>query len=700
MKSYYYALMACFAITLQPALSAEENKSASTNAVAETEMIIEVNEDSAEIKAPAQKPLSGLLFHDLPSSHLTPQLDASRALAQVPSASVQRNGALAGLAQVRGISSDRVKVKVDGNTCTPACNNRMDAPLGSAGQSRTDRVIVMPSTAPVSAGGDHLGSVISVESNPLEKSDTKKTRWSGQSTASYRGDHHGFGGSIIGEVANDDLGFQYLGDLQKGGELRTPRGQVRASDYDTTKHDFKVAHFNNELGTFEAHGGFERTYDTGTPALGMDITDYEVEHIGLKHRWNYEDWKLDTSIFASQADHRMDNYTLRPSAMRMFAIGKSRDLVIKSMATKELNEVHSLSFGLDYQLSNHRSDVTRLSDSASRANITPSSRNRFGHFLESQSKWTDEFQTVWGIRSDTVLMESAEVGALFPGDPVIVQNDRTAFNQAGRSKVDFNFDFVLQNQYRPNEWSAYELAFSRRTRSPDYLERYLWTPRAANAGLADGRNYFGNPELRPETAYTVSLGGKWDVDKVSVGVSPYYTYVHDYIQGSPINRILNGNQVLQYQNFSHVDIHGIEFFADYTINQNFALRNWASYTRGQNHSSGDNLYRISPFHGTSALEFTWEGLKTTFETQWAMTQEDVSAYNRELKTSGYAVLNLRGEYEINKNWKVFAGVENLLDHLYFDHLQGINRVTQSSIAVGDRIPNAGRYIYTSVQFAF
>ena len=40
-----------------------------------------------------------------------------------------------------------------------------------------------------------------------------------------------------------------------------------------------------------------------------------------------------------------------------------------------------------------------------------------------------------------------------------------------------------------------------------------------------------------------------------------------------------------------------------------------------------------------------------------------------------------------------AGVENLFDKVYQDHLGGYNRVRESDIAVGDRINGMGRSMY-------
>lgn len=49
---------------------------------------------------------------------------------------------------------------------------------------------------------------------------------------------------------------------------------------------------------------------------------------------------------------------------------------------------------------------------------------------------------------------------------------------------------------------------------------------------------------------------------------------------------------------------------------------------------------------------------------------------------------------------VTLGVENLLDHTYERHLSGYNRVAGADVAVGERLPGAGRGLYARVSAAF
>ncbi|OYV37669.1 MAG: hypothetical protein B7Z83_04585, partial [Thiomonas sp. 20-64-5] len=81
--------------------------------------------------------------------------DTASLLNQVAGAAVVRNGALTGIAELRGLMGDNVNVQVNGMTITPACPNHMDPPLHYITPQTLGTLTVYPGIAPVSVGGDH-----------------------------------------------------------------------------------------------------------------------------------------------------------------------------------------------------------------------------------------------------------------------------------------------------------------------------------------------------------------------------------------------------------------------------------------------------------------------------------------------------------------------------------------------------------------
>lgn len=71
-------------------------------------------------------------------------------------------------------------------------------------------------------------------------------------------------------------------------------------------------------------------------------------------------------------------------------------------------------------------------------------------------------------------------------------------------------------------------------------------------------------------------------------------------------------------------------------------------------------------------------------------QDEVSQTNSEAETDGYVVLSAYADWQVSEFVHLTAGVENLLDEVYQDHLAGYNRNGFGDVPVGERLPGAGR----------
>lgn len=55
---------------------------------------------------------------------------------------------------------------------------------------------------------------------------------------------------------------------------------------------------------------------------------------------------------------------------------------------------------------------------------------------------------------------------------------------------------------------------------------------------------------------------------------------------------------------------------------------------------------------------------------------------------------------VNKQIQLRSGITNLFDRFYTNHLNGVNRVGNSGIAIGDVIPGTGRAFYLLASLVF
>lgn len=624
--------------------------------------------------------------------------DGSSLLEHTPGVAVVRNGSQTGLIQVRGLTGDRVKVLVDDVCVSSACPNQMDPPMHYASAGLDTEILVTPGVTPVSYGGDSLGGTIRLRRPAPVFSDDEKTLFSGQLSAQYLGSHHGYGAGVEVGAASDKLILDYRGGWLTADDMRYPGGTVRATGYTSQHHDVSAT-LKTENGFLALDSGLTRTRDAGTPVLPMDMIEADSWRVGLRHVANFEQTKIESRLYLHSIDHLMDNYSLRSAPMmKMKAPSKSRDYGLRSALEMKRNS-QTYRFGIDLHRNDFDATQVLVANGRTRDMFADNQRSRAGLFGEWETDFSGGWSGLFGVRADYVSMDAGEVTSEFGPPPVA--HDAAVFNAGNRSHNDWLTDLAATLAYQKDEKTRYELSLGMKNRAPSLLERYLWTPLSASAGRADGRTYMGNTDLDPETSYQLTASATHREENWNVNFAPFYNRVQNYIQGSPISRLdMNNNPVLEFQNFDWVELYGLELAGAYAFTKQIELAAQLSYVRGKNLDTNDNLYRISPLHGLVDLGWQDGNWEAHAEMEWAAAQNEVSEFNSESTSAGYALLHLRGGYQINPDTRIEVGVENVFDTLYSPHLAGINRVGGSDVAIGDSIPGAGRFFYANLSWAF
>ena len=306
--------------------------------------------------------------------------------------------------------------------------------------------------------------------------------------------------------------------------------------------------------------------------------------------------------------------------------------------------------------------------------------------------------------------------------------DAAAFNSQDHYRQDINFDVTALARYEPSSTSTFEFGYARKTRSPSLYERYLWVKRSAmsadmNGWFGDGNGYTGNLNLRPEVANTVSATAGWHdkaKDRWELKVTPYYTYVQNYIDVDRCPVIADGSNgcsatrfnatsgfvTLQFANHA-ARLYGVDSSFRIPLGGsaslgNFALAGIMGYVRGENLDTGGNLYHMMPLHGNLSLEHRRGGWSSALGFQAVDAKTDVEAVRNELPTAGYALLNVRSGYQ----WKLVerasmrldAGIDNLTGREYALPLGG--RYWVGDTKGNTSVPGMGRSIYSGLTFQF
>ncbi len=658
----------------------------------------------------------GLLLDVANTVSITP--DAATLLRRAPGANVNGNGPLTGIAQIRGMYGPRIRVGVNGAVISSGGPNWMDPPLSYAPAAQLESLEVFRGIAPVSAGQETIGGVINAntwfgnfsESDTLITEGRISTGWQSVNKASLV--------SAMASVANRSHRLKVSGLSEQADDAEFPKGDIVPSEYDRQRVDLGYG-FTRGGHTLQLDMARSETGDTGTPSLPMDILYIDSDLSSVSYTLQQADWELDARLFASDIEHGMTNYHLRSAPAntsgwrRNIATG---DNVGFKLASQFRGGRHQWQLGIDGMSEKHNSNIDNPNNPMFFVvNFNNAKREIVGVFLEREQVFSNQWHADFGLRYNRVEMDADEVNGtpammtmmgMSPGAML-----RDTFNNAQRAQQDDNIDWVIKAFYEPGKATTYYAGLARKTRSPSYQERYLWLPLEATGGLADGRTYTGNLDLKPEVAHEIELGLDYLQNRLSLSPRLFYRDVDDYIQGTEssnmaavqfvaLMNMMNGTDNAAPLEFNNVEaiLYGFDMNWRYQWNAHWSVGGLINLVRGERDDIDDNLYRIAPDNLSVDVTYQTADWSLTAESVLYDEQARVSETNSEQQTSGYGLLNLRGEWRFNSGIRIGGGVDNLLDKHHRDHLAGYNRVVSDDIAVGARMPGYGRNVYMRLDY--
>jgi len=640
-------------------------------------------------------------------------------LKNTPGAAVWGGGGVSGLPAINGFGADRVQISINGMLFGIFCPNEMNPPLSFVNPAMVSGAQVYYGTAPVSLGGDYIGARVDVTAGEPQFATEPGVRFFGRISGVYRSNGDGRGVDADVTAATTDTSVRYTGGWSRARDYRDGDGRrIKSTLYEAQNHSLSVSkRIDNHLLTFQLGGQY--IPGQAYPNQYMDMVSNRGVYGNARYAGVFDWGSLDVRGFVNNVRHTMG--FIRPDksgAMPMDT--RSTDAGYTVKATWSLSETDTLRFGSE--LHHNRLDDWWNPVAGSMmmgpdvfTTINNGHRTRLGAFAEWERRFDARWSAVVGLRNDTVWMNTGPVQGY---NSMIYGADAGRFNSRDHARVDVNLDGSAALRFQPDAASTYELAFARKTRSPNLYERYAWstTPMAMRmiGWFGDGNGYVGNLDLKPETAHTVSVTAQWRdpaAGRWELRVSPYYSYVTDYIDVDrcAIGKCLSmapGNLTARnrfvYLQFANHDarMYGVNVDGKATLWDDGrygkgVLRGQLNAVRGER-TDGVNLYQIMPVNGLLALDHSLGAWTTSLEMQLAGARNFVSQARNEVKTSAYALFNIRLGYQ----WEMLRldlAVENIFDARYDKPLGGANLVNfrsagpmKSSPAWGYPVAGMGR----------
>lgn len=630
--------------------------------------------------------------------------DTAKLLADTPGISFYTGGGVSSLPVINGLADDRLKIAVDGMTITSACPNHMNPALSYIAPAALSQISVYAGVVPVSQGGDSIGGSIHVVSTPPEfakKGESLTT--SGNLSAYYRGNGDVKGASARATLASEALSFTYTGNTVDAGNYQDGDGKfVGASRYKVRNNAVKLAMKQGD-DLYSLDIGWQDIPLQGFPNQAMDMTYNKSLSFNAAYSGEFSWGLLEARAYRQHVRHKMDILPEKGGQMPMDT--DAADLGYSLVATSSLTEQQTLRLGHEFHQYTLDDWWPALANSFMGPhdfwNIRDGKRQRLALFAELDNQLSEKLSAQLGARVEQVRMNTGDVTGyhnaadgsyggmmgMTPYDDATYQKDADAFNAKDHKTDDFNLDVTGSIRYIHSANQTYDVGLSRKTRSPNLHERYTWSNEAMMAGLmnnwfGDLNSYVGDINLAPEVAYSLRASADWHDAAASdwqLKVTPFYTFVHDYMNvvpntdANPYNMsMFVGRQSLRFAN-DDATLYGLDVDGQKQLGQfagHWGVRAKVSYVRAKA-DGGDNLYNIMPLHTKIALEHTHGAWQSALETEIVARKDKLSSLRAEQQTPGYALVNFRMNIDLSATIRLNAGVDNLFDRAYRLPLGGL-----------------------------
>lgn len=621
-----------------------------------------------------------------------PASDGADYLKTVPGFSAIRNGGTNGDPVLRGMSGSRLNILSNDGNLIGACPSRMDNPLSYIAPETYDRLTVIKGPQSVRWGaGASAGTVRFERETPRLDSPGMELKASALGGSNNRNDQ------MLDATFGSTPGYVRVnGNRSESDDYRDGNGDVVPSRWRKWNADVAIGW------TPDADTVVELSAGTGDAIAryagrGMDGAAFKRDSYGLRFErdnlpgaWD----KLQANLYYNNADHLMDNYTLRtPNPASSMPMPMASNVERRTTGGRVSSEWRwqevAVVAGFDAQDSRHRSrngmGRNTWQQSAWKRDADFSSQGVFTELTLGEGtpqRW------ISGLRLDkaTVKDRRATTGMMSMPNPTAGQ----------QRQEDLGSGFVRYERDHGQAWTWYA-GIGHSARMPDYWELF-----SANAGPVGSVNAFSG--VKPEQTTQLDLGLQFRSERLDAWVSAYAGRLQDYI----LFQYRSGGMMGSSTQARNVDVRiaGAEAGVEWRPTQAWKLGSTLAYAWGENRSENRPLPQIPPLEGrfsSSYEQSRWSvgALLRAVSRQSRVAQDEGNVVARDLGPSaGFATLSLNGAYRINDGLRASVGVDNLFDRAYAEHLNLAGSADFGFPADPVRINEPGRSFWLKLDYRY
>lgn len=617
---------------------------------------------------------------------------------EIPGTSAIKKGAFCCDPVIRGTTGEQLNLQVDnGIKVVGGCPNRMDPATAHMQSEDLAKIEVINGPYTVRFGPNMSGLVNMVMQKPENYSHM-------QIHSSFDGGYEtiseGKKSRFTLNGGNEKLNFYFNAGAKQFSDYEDAKGTVVPAHYDARDFSFKSGYNFTANQRLQFSARESRHKDVDYPALPMDAQKTNTHILAVDYLLSRSAARfssLHAKVYQTNVEHVMTNLERSERTMDSVAdsetgtVGARLEMQFQTMALDKLflgSEFYSLTMnGLRTRTG---IEGTLMAGKVFKEKIWPDA-DQIHTGLFGEAKKTIGSSTLFsaGLRYDMDKYNGNEFDDIF-----------LTFYPAGKAEVDFGnmsahtgVEYIFGN-------SSLALKIGQGVRSPAIKELYINRFNIGN----DGYEYLGNPELQPEQNRQIDLTFATQAKQYFLSATLFYSTMHNYISAEfddslpPIMKTVPG--VKRFINIDEAVRKGGELQLNYSVFANLLLSNSLAYTHGENITTNEPLMEIPPLEYKIHVKYNFKNTPENFvrvSGRIVTEQDRVSESFKETATPGFNVWDFSAGYKVVKNVSVIAGVENIFNTWYREHL---NRRLQYTDMVGNYLYEPGRSVYLYVKYAF
>ncbi|HSD17700.1 MAG TPA: TonB-dependent copper receptor [Thermomonas sp.] len=619
-----------------------------------------------------------------------PASDGADYLKTIPGFGALRNGGSNGDPVLRGMFGSRLNLLSNDGSMPGACPARMDNPMSYVSPETYDALSVIKGPQTVLWGPGASAGTVRFQRDTV-RFDAAGLRVQG----SLLGGSFGRNDQVLDATAGAPTGYARLtanrsqaDDYEDGNGERVPSAWKKWNA-DVAFGGTPDADTLLELDLGEGDG--EARY----AGRGMDGAQFRRESRSLRFEKGGFDGvlkKVQASVFRNEADHVMDNYTLRdpnPMSMMPLPVAANVDRLTRGgrLALDWGWGDVVLATGIDTQRSRHR-ERSAVGEGAYAALpwADDAAFRNTGVFAEATWTPAQGRKLVAGARSDRAEATDRRATTGMMGMP------NPTFGTTRREALPGGF---LRYEHEAAPGFGWYAGLGHAQRMPDYWELFSADSFGAGMGSMGGPNAFAG--VAPEKTTQLDVGAQYRGARASAWVSAYAGRIGDFI----LFTYGSGGMMGSTSSVANVDarIHGAEAGAEFRPSNDWTLGGTLAWAWGANTSAGTPLPQMTPFE--ARLSAAWDdgrwsagALLRVVASQERVAIDQGNVSGRDLGPSaGFAILSANGGYRFNDELQLTAGIDNLFDRAYSEHLNLAGNADFGYPAAPVRIAEPGRNLW-------